>query len=362
MGVDPVELLQGLISISSVSGQEDQASRFLVARMTRLGMDAFVDDAGNAVGRRAVPDETGRIKHQIMLLGHIDTVPGEIPVRIEDGKLYGRGSVDAKGPLATFVMAAAGAELSPGTEVVVIGAVEEECATSAGARFVADQYHPDWCIIGEPSGWNGITLGYKGRYLMRYYLRQPMEHSAGPDMGAADRAVAWWQRVLDYAHHFNQGRERYFDQLLPALRAINSDSDGLINEVVVEAGLRLPPGFDAAVFETLAREWAGDARLECDESVPAYQGDRQNPLARSLSLAIRENGGRPQPRLKTGTSDMNIVGPRWGCPILAYGPGDSRLDHTPGEHILLDDYFLAIRVLRAVLERGQLVKERLRRR
>ena len=44
---------------------------------------------------------------KIVLLGHIDTVPGEIPVRVEDGVLHGRGSVDAKGPLATFVAAAA---------------------------------------------------------------------------------------------------------------------------------------------------------------------------------------------------------------------------------------------------------------
>ncbi len=42
--------------------------------------------------------------------------------------------------------------------------------------------------------------------------------------------------------------------------------------------------------------------------------------------------------LKLGTSDMNVVGPVWQCPILAYGPGDSSLDHTPEEQIVLDDY------------------------
>ena len=48
---------------------------------------------------------------------------------------------------------------------------------------------------------------------------------------------------------------------------------------------------------------------------------------------------------------MNIVGPHWNCPILAYGPGDSSLDHTPDEHIDLDEYLRAIDVLTAVLER-----------
>ena len=54
---------------------------------------------------------------------------------------------------------------------------------------------------------------------------------------------------------------------------------------------------------------------------------------------------------KTGTSDMNVVGPVWQCPMLAYGPGDSTLDHTPDEHLHLDDYQRAIAVLAAALER-----------
>ena len=53
--------------------------------------------------------------------------------------------------------------------------------------------------------------------------------------------------------------------------------------------------------------------------------------------------------MKSGTSDMNVVGPAWGCPIVAYGPGDSALDHTPGEHILISEYVAAIGVLEAAL-------------
>ena len=48
---------------------------------------------------------------------------------------------------------------------------------------------------------------------------------------------------------------------------------------------------------------------------------------------------------------MNIVGPVWNCPIFAYGPGDSALDHTPDEHIDLDEYLRAIRVLTQALSR-----------
>ena len=62
--------------------------------MTERGFRASVDDAGNAVG------EIGDGPMHVVLLGHIDTVAGEIPVRVEDDDLIGRGAVDAKGPLA----------------------------------------------------------------------------------------------------------------------------------------------------------------------------------------------------------------------------------------------------------------------
>jgi LysW-gamma-L-lysine carboxypeptidase len=46
---------------------------------------------------------------------------------------------------------------------------------------------------------------------------------------------------------------------------------------------------------------------------------------------------------------MTVVGPAWRCPIVAYGPGDAALDHTPEERIVLDEYLKAVRVLAGVL-------------
>ncbi len=60
--------------------------------------------------------------------------------------------------------------------------------------------------------------------------------------------------------------------------------------------------------------------------------------------------GTPRFVHKTGTSDMNVVSAEWNCPIIAYGPGDSRLDHTPDEHIDLDEYVWAVRVLELALQ------------
>ena len=73
-------------------------------------------------------------------------------------------------------------------------------------------------------------------------------------------------------------------------------------------------------------------------------------MVRAALAAIRAEGGTPRFVVKTGTSDMNIVAPEWGCPSVAYGPGDSSLDHTPDEHISLVDFQRSIVILRSILE------------
>ncbi len=72
-----IELVRGLVEIPSTSRREGEAVEWLVARMAERGFRASVDDAGNAVG------EIGDGPTHVVLLGHIDTVPGEIDVRIE---------------------------------------------------------------------------------------------------------------------------------------------------------------------------------------------------------------------------------------------------------------------------------------
>ncbi|MGH2621486.1 MAG: [LysW]-lysine hydrolase, partial [Anaerolineales bacterium] len=69
------------------------------------------------------------------------------------------------------------------------------------------------------------------------------------------------------------------------------------------------------------------------------------PLTRALLQAIRGEGGLPSFVYKSGTADLNIVGPRWGCPAVGYGPGDSALDHTPEERISFEEFAHSRKVL-----------------
>jgi LysW-gamma-L-lysine carboxypeptidase len=365
---DGLHLLQDLVAIPSLSGQEAAASAYLVDWLGAHGFRAAVDPAGNAVGvLEAAPDseaESGAISHfpfreggqgvrsphrEIVLLGHIDTVPGRLPVEVRDGQLYGRGSVDAKGPLAAFATAAAQAGPQPGWRIVVVGAVEEEAATSRGARSFAPEHRPDLVVIGEPSGWQRITVGYKGRLLAEAVVRQGISHRSGRLPSACEVAVSYWNQVKAHLDGWNSGRERAWDQVLPALLGFSSGDDGVFEEARLRLGFRLPPDLGPEELKPVLRDLAADMDLSFRGEEVAYQAEKDSPLARSFLKAIREAGGRPGFLLKTGTSDMNVVGPIWRCPILAYGPGDSSLDHTPEEHIDLQEWAQGVNVLTNVL-------------
>jgi LysW-gamma-L-lysine carboxypeptidase len=340
--MDELVFLQEMLEIYSPSGHEGEMSAYLVTRMRELGFRAYQDPVGNAVGILGDGDQ------EVLLLGHMDTVEGFIPIRLQDGRLYGRGAVDAKGPLATFIQAVARVGPLPGKRLIVVGAVEEE-TTSKGARYLLGDFSPQMTIIGEPSGWQHVTLGYKGRLIVTYRLAAPTRHTTAQGPSASERAVEFWGRLTDYSSDFNHGERFRFHTLDPSLHRITTLNGGFEEEVAMNMTLRIPFGLDVTQLKQEMRDWAGGAAVGFSgEDVP-YKAGKNNRLVRSFLGAIRQRDGRPTFKVKLGTSDMNTVGPVWDCPIVAYGPGDSSLDHTPEEHIMVDEYLRAIDVLAEVL-------------
>lgn len=357
-GATAEAVLLELVSTPSVSGHEQAAVEVFVRHADRLGLRAWIDEVGNAVAERG--DACSPV--QVLLLGHIDTVPGEIPVRVEAGVLHGRGSVDAKGPLATMLIAAASAVLPEGVRVTVVGAVGEETPASPGARHLAGLHRPAACIVGEPSGWDGVTLGYKGRLIVDAACERSGSHSAGPAGSACDAILGWWAEVCRDADAMNAGRERMFERVQAGVRSITSDDDGLRQRAVLRAGFRLPPGVDPWSMEQRVRELCGLHGVHAAFSghERAVASDRADAAARAVSAGIRAEGGRPRPKHKTGTADFNVVAPVWRCPIVAYGPGDSSLDHTPVEQMCLEEFAASVRVLTRAIEllASELVEDR----
>lgn len=319
-------------------------------------MQAALDSAGNAVGVK------GEGPKDVLLLGHIDTFPGDLPVRHEKGRLFGRGVVDAKGALCVFAVAASQVPVPAGWRVTVVGAVEEENTTSRGARTFLDRQGraPCCCVIGEPSRWDRITLGYRGRLVMSLEALVPLAHSAGEQPLPAERAVGLWQALKGLCPPCREGKEpvRSFARLDASLVDLSTEREGGYGRIRMTVGFRLPLTVDPGalrekVLATVKAELAGvDVEAECFGAEPACRSEKSSPLVRAFLPAIRVAGGRPRFVVKTGTSDMNVFSAaRPGVPVLAYGPGDSALDHTPDEVLDLDEYHKSIQVLGEALRR-----------
>ena len=331
---------RGFVERYSPSGNEAPARDYLLERLPEMGFDVSTDEVGNVVART---DGDGE---EVLLTSHMDTVPGEVPARVEDDTLYGRGSVDAKGPLASMFVAAA---RLVGTEadVTVVGVVEEE-KSGMGARHLTDRREaPAYLINGEPSGWDTVTLGYRGILRFRYRVTGEVIHTARPGVNAIDDVISFWESVRGL-----QDLDEGFDSLTATPTEIDSDSDGFELRSELRANMRIPPANGVTevreMVKDVEREHNGD--VYWGESTEPVLVDRSNPVVRSFLRSVRDEDGDPGLSAKTGTSDMNVFAERWDCPMATYGPGDSNLDHTPNEHIDIGEFHRAVDVLEGVAE------------
>ncbi len=335
------ELLVKLVRVPSVSGNEGPCARQLVEFFERHDREVWRDDAGNV---RAPADDG------VMLTSHIDTVPGDIPVRVEtddEGRdvLWGRGSVDAKGALAALATAAVR------TGASFVGVVGEE-VDSRGSRHVVEHREsvPDAVINGEPSGWDGVTLGYRGILGGTYVGTSESGHSSRPGNNAIQDAMDWWGRVEAEFEH---------DEYVPVFERVTCKpvgidgglgDDGLTVEATMEVKLRVPPRYTTDSVREVADGCLAGGTVNWHDMVEPVMESPRTPVARAFRGAIRRHDGDPRMLRKTGTSDMNVFANAWGVPTVSYGPGDSNFDHAPDERLPLPEYDKSVAVLVDVTE------------
>ena len=341
-GIDTVgrRLLYDLVSIPSVSGEEATAVDRLVAFFEANDRTAAIDEVGNV---HAPGDD------DLLLTSHVDTVPGDIPVEVNDGEegpaLWGRGSVDATGALCAMAIAAVE------TGASFVGVVGEEYDSRGAHHLVETRTAPGAVINGEPSGWDGITLGYRGLLSGTYLATSESGHTSRPDPNAIEEAIAWWNRV-EAAFESDEWTS-VFEQV--TTKPIGFDGgisdDGLSMEAMMDVQLRIPPEMTVDAVRERADAELETGTVNWDVPVPPVMCDHRSELARAFRVAIRAAGGDPRLLRKTGTSDMNIYADAWDCPMVTYGPGDSALDHTPEEHLPLEEFDRSIDVLIEVCDR-----------
>ena len=223
-----VRFLTNLLGIYSPSGKEAGIANFLALEMKKMGFQVGIDAIGNVIGVVGDGDFT------ILLCGHMDTVPGHLPLRVEEGKIFARGAVDAKGPLAAMVMAAAEVSKEPEFKgkgkILVAGVVEEE-ATSRGVRHLITQgIEAEYAMFGEPSGVENITVGYKGQIQLKLTCKTETGHASTPWLyeNALEKAYEVWIQIKNSFPLSEQ--ESPFSTVTACLTKIVSPLD-IVNEL-----------------------------------------------------------------------------------------------------------------------------------
>jgi len=331
--VDEVEVLERLVAETSPSGSEESAVREFGRIARGLDYAVRIDRAGNGIAVR------GRSRPRIVFLGHIDTVPGRVPMGRKRGRISGRGSVDAKGALAAALVA--GSSWTGPGRLEIIAAVGEE-TDSRGARFLRSKRGVDAVIAGEPNRWDGIGVGYKGCLRVEATFDQPARHLTAPQPTSSDRALGWATAVrAAYAEAPDTPSFRTRTVKMASFRTEVARRD--TTRVTVD--LRLPPGTRCADAMAGLPRTGRAPELRVVSRIEPWETGTATPVVRALIRAIRAEGARPTLWRKSGTSDLNLVAPAWGCPAAVYGPGDPHLDHTARESLSERELRRSVRVL-----------------
>ena len=358
MQEQPVRLLTNLLGIYSPSGKESEIASFLAEEMKKLGFQVGIDAIGNVIG------VVGEGEPTIFLCGHMDTVAGHLPLRVEEGKIYARGAVDAKGPLAAMVMAAAEVAKEPAFRgKVLIASVVEEEATSKGVRHLITQgIQADYAIFGEPSGVENITIGYKGQIQLKIVCKTQTGHSSTPWLyeNALERAYELWMQIKN-SYPSLEKAESPFNAITACLTKVSGGRGTSVIpfESEMYLDIRVPPQFTSKqvlddTLKVIEQYKAANpkvaVRATMEDSVEPFEVDKSSTLVHALSSSVRKVLNKPATLLrKTGTGDMNILGKAMSLPIVTYGPGDSHLDHTLEEHIVISEYLDSIQVYKETL-------------
>ncbi|MGQ9542897.1 MAG: M20/M25/M40 family metallo-hydrolase [Candidatus Bathyarchaeia archaeon] len=351
-----VEFLINMLKLYSPSGEESGVAEYLRDTLEKHNFKVRIDDAGNVLGSYGSGSPT------LLLCGHMDTVPGQLDVRLDGDLLYGRGAVDAKGPLASMILGS----MIPGLNgrIIVACLVDEEGEGRGVKQMIKDRVQADYAIFGEPSGACNITIGYKGSLHVHVECTTPPVHSSAPwlSSNAIEKTYEFWSAVKNYDFEGEKAGSRFYSVTSCLTMLKGGGSSGITpSRCEAELDIRTPPHIPPQkvfmILTQLAEDFERrnpDIRIAVRDigSIPAFEADLRSVLVRALGYSIRKVCRRtPMLLRKTGTGDMNELGAALNVPMVAYGPGDSHLDHTLNEHISISEYLSSIKVYREAIPR-----------
>ncbi len=343
-----VDLLRSIVRIPSVSGEE-QACRDHVA--------SWLKDAGLRVwtsGRNVLAERTGTREaiddRGLLLLTHIDVVPvgpgwsrEPFDGALERGRVYGRGSNDAKASVAAMAVAAARADLTHAAGRIVLAFVCDEETGGEGIEACRDELPPyDASVVGEPTEMD-VCRGQRGLFRARLDVHGKQAHASRPWEG--ENAIRRAGEVLQSLATVDLGAP---DPLLgpatlePTVIHGGTRPNVLPGACSIELDGRPTPAFDnAAMAAALRRAVSCDVVIRSDRFRPVVTPDDARIVR--LSRAASPSG---RVRAFGGVSDLFHVRHR---PGVVMGPGTSDQSHAPDESVAVEQVEAAVRAYDALI-------------
>jgi acetylornithine deacetylase len=354
---DPIVFLERAVRVDSTEANVGEMRDLLVDTLAAHGVAATVDDAGNTLASKGRPEE--ECTRHVVFNTHIDTVPPHVPLERDGEVIRGRGSCDAKGPLAA--MLSAFLSVDPGDARVTLAVTPDEEVLSTGAAAL--DLDGDCYVVGEPTGLDVCTAA-KGRFQGTLTLSGVAAHAAEPTSGV--NAVAALESVLKVVRAFDADRDTHPELGSATLTPTVIDGGAATNQVPAECTLVLdrrsvPPetaegfrgAFEAAVREAVADEVGVDFALT-DRPTPfleAFATDPDHELVKTLSAAAREAGGTGGVRPFTAATEASYFAP---APTVVFGPGvladdEGAVAHADREYVSVEEVRQAAKALTSAL-------------
>ena len=373
-----LQLLRDMIAIPSVnpmranSGEnvEKAMANFIETVFATARIDCerqtVADGRNNVI---AIVHSTTSDVNGLMLNSHMDTVPVDNmsikpfdPV-IENGRVFGRGSCDAKASLAAMISAVIDYAQKPERlrPVVFAAMADEEFAFSGSWKLIERSWPVSACVIGEPTMLRRV-IAHKGIVRWRIEVHGLSAHGATPESGR--NAIYDGARVAlaleEYAQRLaeNQSHPRLGHPTLNVGKVAGGHSVNIVpDKCVVELERRLLPGEDGqhAVedCEQFVRKRLGaSVQLTFEEPYlidPAMETTPEAVIVESLARAQQDELGfvGELAAVNYGTDGSKLS--RVGIETVVCGPGDIAQAHTANEFIEVEQLELAIRMYSRLL-------------
>jgi len=346
-------LIDQIISTYSPSRQESEVARIIFDYLKTRRFSPRIDMAGNVIC------EFGDGDYSILLCGHMDTVPGELPVKIEGDLVFGRGACDAKGPLLSLLFAFESLAIEHNQKsagkVIFAAVTEEELSSSGLAELIRTNMKANCAIFGEPGGSSKITVGYRGHLTTRISIVTPEVHASAPKL-VTNSAELFYEIFRSLKDGLGAENDGSLDRTSASITEISSGTahNVIPGKTIATIDIRVPLGKTTEEIKSLIqrivagfRDRIDDAAitLSFDEPTEPYRVPLNSSLVRAMNRSILKTGVKPSLITKSGTGDMNTYAIAFRVDAVTYGPGEAKLSHTSQEKVSISEIFACAKIV-----------------